>query len=48
MTEDVRCQICGAVMKPKQNFIFKRKTCTQKCRTIKWALNEANKVMVKK
>ncbi len=43
--ESSKCVICGKKMKRAVMAIFKKETCSQKCRTIKWALNEANKVM---
>lgn len=42
------CEVCGKEIERKRRFIFERKTCSSKCRQIKWALSEANKVFKKK
>ncbi len=46
--EKAVCKICGKEMERKTRFIFRKEVCSNKCRVIKWALKEANKVMVKK
>ena len=41
------CEVCGAEIEIRPFVVFRRMTCSQKCRQIKWALKEANKVMKK-
>lgn len=40
-----KCEVCSKEFKRAANFINKKKYCSDKCRTIAWALREANKVM---
>ena len=47
--EQISCEVCRKPMQAKIKVVFyKRKTCSDKCRQIAWALREANKVMKEK
>ena len=47
--ETAICEVCQKPFKRSASYmpIFRKKTCSGKCRLIAWALKEANKVIKK-